>query len=160
MAGPGIPAGESRALVALYDLFPTIAGLTGTEVPEGIEGLDLGVLWRGEATEVRDALYTVFEDKMRAVRDERFKLIRYPPLDHVQLFDLGRDPYELRNLADDPRYAEQRAKLTALLESEHDRLRDPHPLVADEMCPMDFSYESVERHPDEHQPAWVVEKYF
>jgi arylsulfatase A-like enzyme len=97
---------------------------------------------------------------MRAVRDGRFKIIRYPPLDHVQLFDLERDPFELRNLADDPEYAEERARLTALLESHHDALEDPHPLVTDEKASMEFDYESVERKPDAHQPAWVVKKYF
>lgn len=160
VAGPGIPSGETRALVMLYDLFPTIAGLTGVDLPEGVEGVDLGGLWRGEASTVRDAIYTAYEDKMRAVRDGRFKLIRYPPLGHVQLFDLERDPYELRNLADDPAWAEQRSRLTALLEAEHARLEDPHPLVSDEKASMDFEYGSLERHPDEHQPKRVVEKYF
>jgi arylsulfatase A-like enzyme len=160
VAGPGIPVGESHALVTLYDLFPTIAGLTRVDLPEGVEGHDLSVLWRGEATEVRETLYTAYEDKMRAVRDGRYKLIRYPPLDHVQLFDLERDPYELRNLANDPDYADEGARLVALLQSHHDALDDPHPLVTDEKASMDFDYESIERQPDAHQPAWVVEKYF
>ena len=160
VAGPGIPAGESPALVMLYDLFPTIAGLAGVELPDGVEGLDLSGLWRGEATAVREVIYTAYEDKMRAVRDGRFKLIRYPPLDYVQLFDLSGDPYELDNLADDPDYAEERARLRALLESEHDRLEDPHPLVTDERASLEFDYASVEREPDVHQPDWVVEKYF
>jgi len=160
VAGPGIPVGESHALVTLYDLFPTIAGLTGVDLPDGVEGHDLSVLWRGEARRVRETLYTAYEDKMRAVRDGRYKLIRYPPLDHVQLFDLERDPFELRNLGDDPDYAEEKARLTTLLESHHDALEDPHPLVTDEKASMEFDYESIERQPDRHQPAWVVKKYF
>jgi arylsulfatase A-like enzyme len=160
VAGPGVPAGESQALVMLYDLFPTIAGLAGAEMPDGVEGLDLSRLWRGEATQVREVIYTAYEDKMRAVRDGRFKLIRYPPLDHVQLFDLERDPFELRNLADDPDHADEKARLTALLESQHDALGDPDPLVTDERASMHFDYQSVEREPDEHQPEWVVKKYF
>ena len=61
-AGPGIPAGRSEALVMLYDIFPTIAGITGTALPEGVEGQDLGPLWRGETTAVRDVIYTAYED--------------------------------------------------------------------------------------------------
>jgi arylsulfatase A-like enzyme len=125
-----------------------------------VEGLDLSVLWSGDAARVRDTLYTAYEDKMRAVRDARFKLIRYPLLDHEQLFDLERDPYELRNLARDPHHAEERVRLRALLESHHEALGDPHPLVTEGKAPTVFHYESVERQPDEHQPAWVVEKYF
>jgi arylsulfatase A-like enzyme len=97
---------------------------------------------------------------MRAVRDGRYKLIRDPPLGHVQLFDLERDPYELRNRADDPDYAEEKARLAALLESHHAALEDPHPLVTDEKASMEFDHESIERAPDAHQPPWVVEKYF
>jgi len=160
VAGPGIPAGESPALVMLYDLFPTIAGLAGVALPEGVEGLDLSGLWRGDATAVRGEIYTAYEDKMRAVRDRRFKLITYPPLGHVQLFDLERDPWELANLADGPEYAEERARLEALLESEHSRLDDPHPLVVDEKASMEFDYESIDRVPDQHQPDWIVRKYF
>jgi arylsulfatase A-like enzyme len=160
VAGPGIPAGESQAIVTLYDLFPTLAGLAGVEVPDGVEGQDLAPLWRGEASRVRDFLYTAYEDKMRAVRDGRFKLIRYPLLDYEQLFDLERDPCELDNLADDPEHAEVKARLSALLESEHDRLGDPHPLVPDEKASMEFDDESIERQPDHHQPEWVVKKYF
>jgi arylsulfatase A-like enzyme len=160
VAGPGIPAGESPALVMLYDLFPTIAGLTGTAVPPGVEGLDISGLWRGTTQQVREIIYTAYEDKMRAVRDGRYKLIRYPPLGHVQLFDLERDPFELRNLAGNAAHAEVEARLTALLQSEHDRLEDPHPLVTDERASMEFEYESIEREPDRHQPGWVVKKYF
>jgi arylsulfatase A-like enzyme len=160
VAGPGIPSGESPALVMLYDLFPTIAGLAGVDLPQGVEGLDLSGLWRGEATAVRGQIYTAYEDKMRAVRDDRFKLITYPLLGHVQLFDLEHDPWELENLADDTEHARVRARLEALLESEHSRLDDPHPLVVDEKASMEFDYESIERVPDEHQPDWVVRKYF
>jgi arylsulfatase A-like enzyme len=159
-AGPGIPAGESPALVMLYDVFPTIAMLTGSEIPPDVEGLDLSGLWRGETTTVREAIYTAYEDKQRSARDGRYKLIRYPLLDHVQLFDLERDPFELRNLADDPDQADVRARLTALLGSQHDALGDPHPLVTEEKASMEFDHESVERRPDSHQPAWVVAKYF
>jgi arylsulfatase A-like enzyme len=160
VAGPGIPAGESRALVMLYDLFPTIAGLAGVQVPEGVEGRDLSGLWRGEKTSVREEIYTAYEDKMRAVRDDRFKLIRYPPTGRAQLFDLERDPFELRNLAGDASHADVEARLFGLMESEHVRLGDPHPLVTDEKASPEFDYESVERKPDRHQPDWVVKKYF
>ncbi len=44
---------------------------------------------------------------MRAVLDERWKLIRYPQVDHTQLFDLAADPHETENLAGDPQHAER-----------------------------------------------------
>jgi arylsulfatase A-like enzyme len=134
--------------------------VAGPGIPAGVEGLDLSVVWRGEEPAVRETIYTAYEDKQRSVRDGRYKLIRYPLLDHVQLFDLERDPHELRNLANDPEHADVEARLMALLESQHDALEDPHPLVAETKASMDFDHASVERQPDRHQPAWVVEKYF
>src|SRR5690606_12602606 len=47
-AGPGIPHGESDALVYLFDLFPTICDLAGVEVPKVIEGESLLPLIHGE----------------------------------------------------------------------------------------------------------------
>jgi len=160
VSGPGIPTGESAALVMLYDVFATVTGLVGLDVPPGVEGRDLGVLWRGEAAQVRPAIYTAYEGSQRAVRDARYKLIRYPALDHVQLFDLDRDPLELRNLADDPDHAAVRARLEEILESQHVALGDPSPLTTESRASMEFDPASIVREPDEHQPDWVVEKYF
>ena len=134
--------------------------MIGVPRPERVEGLNLSDIWEGTKTEVRSQLYTAYEDKQRAVRDGRWKLIRYPRLHFNQLFDLANDPDELRNLAEDPDYAAELERLTALLEAWHETSGDRHPLLADEKDSMDFDYESVRRSPDEHQPAWVVEKYF
>ena len=92
IAGPGLPVGESRALVALFDLFPTVARLCRLATPAGVEGVDLGPLWRGEVQSVREALYTAFDDTQRGVRDGRFKLIVYPKIGYEQLFDLQGTP--------------------------------------------------------------------
>jgi hypothetical protein len=128
--------------------------------PAGVEGVDLGPLWRGEVQSVREVLYTAFDDTQRSVRDGRFKLIVYPKIGYEQLFDLQRDPFELRNLSGDPAHARTRARLRARMEQEHAALGDPHPLSVEPRSPMGFDYRAVERKPDEHQPAWVIEKYF
>ena len=50
----------------------------------------------------------------------------YPP--EWELYDLEADPEEIRNVYDDPAYAEIREALTAALWREQARLRDaPHP---------------------------------
>lgn len=160
VAGPGVPPGESRALVALHDVFPTLAGMCGVEAPAGVEGRDLAPLWRGERSELRDVLYTAYEDTQRAVRDGRFKLVVYPRIAREQLFDLGRDPLELRDLSADPGHAAVRARLLRRMEEEHAALGDPHPLAVATPGPAGFDPALVDRRPDAHQPAWVVEKYF
>lgn len=160
VAGPGVPAGESRALVALVDVFPTLARLCGVPEPPGVEGLDLAPLWRGEAARVRGVLYTAFEASQRALRDGRFKLVVYPQIGREQLFDLERDPLDLADLSREPAHARTKARLRRRMEEQHAALGDPEPLSVAKPRPPEFDPRSVERKPDAHQPAWVVEKYF
>lgn len=160
VAGPGVPHGESAALVYLYDLFPTIARRAGLDPLPGIAGADLAPVWEGRRAGVRDTLFTAYEDLQRAVRDGRWKLIRYPRLHHTQLFDLRRDPLELRNRAAEPEQAARVERMMALLGEWQERTGDPHPLTAETRDPMEFDYTQVERTPDRHQPESVVRKYF
>ena len=160
VAGPDIPKGSSEAYVYLYDLFPTLLSLAGTEVPSGIDGIDLSGIWRGEMPYVRETLFTTYEDIQRAVQDGRWKLIRYPKLHYNQLFDLENDPDELLNLADDPANREHIQRLMALLSTWQKLTDDPHPLTAEEQASMEFDYSVIERTPDRHQPEIIRQKYF
>jgi len=160
IAGPGIPHGESGAFTYLLDIFPTVTALTGTPTPEGLDGSDLGPLWRGESDRVRDSLFLAYTNLSRAVRDERYKLIRYPQIDFTQLFDLDADPGEMANLAADPAHAGRVEQLTGLLLEWQRRLGDDQPLVVAEPQPREIDLTGRERQPDRWQPAWIVEKYF
>ena len=128
IAGPGIPKGKSDALVYLMDLFPTFCEFAGGKIPASVEGKSLLPVIQGRTNKVRDVLYTAYRDCQRAVRDDRWKLIRYPIVDKTQLFDLSVDPLELRNLAYEPAHAARVAELTAVLEKEMIRYGDTAPL--------------------------------
>lgn len=131
--GPGIPAGHSDALVYLFDLFPTICGLAGAEVPEVVEGRSLLPIVHGERPRVRDTLFGAYRDCQRMIRDERWKLIEYRAgaTRNTQLFDLSRDPDELDNLAAPerlaaaPEHREQLERLRELLRKARDDFDDP-----------------------------------
>ena len=77
--GPGIPQGSTDAFTYLFDLFPTLLDLGSADTPPGIDGRNLAALWSGEGDTVwRQSLFLPYRDLMRAVRDERYKLIVYP----------------------------------------------------------------------------------
>jgi arylsulfatase A-like enzyme len=112
VAGPGVKAGRrSDVLCYLLDLAPTICELAGVPVPAGSDGISLVPVLRGGRVRGRDTLFSAYREVQRAVRGDRWKLIEYPRLGRTQLFDLKRDPYELRDLAG---RAELRPRIEAL----------------------------------------------
>lgn len=129
MAGPGIPQGRSEALVYLMDLFPTFAEFAGAKIPAGVDGQSIVPILNGQQTKVRNVLYTGYRNSQRAIRDDRWKLIRYPLVDRTQLFDLSVDPHELINLADQPQHQAKLAELTAGLKQEMAAHADGFPLT-------------------------------
>jgi len=108
ISGPGIPKGKKRnALCYLQDIYPTLCELVGVRVPASVKGKSLAPIIRGQKRKVRDTLFFAYKDIQRGIRDERYKLILYCVKGKrtTQLFNLQADPWELKNLADDTKYA-------------------------------------------------------
>ena len=104
-AGPGVPHGETRdAFACLIDIFPTLCDLTGSEIPDSVEGKSLVPTMGDPEESVRDHLLFAYRNLHRAVRGERYKLIEYVVKGNrtTQLFDLLEDPDELMDLSGDP----------------------------------------------------------
>ena len=161
VAGPGVPAGRStKAFTYLYDLFPTILDLAGAPLPDDLAGSSLRPLWEDQSATIRDSVFLPFTDKIRAVRDARWKLIVYPPINHRQLFDLESDPDETTDLAADPAHADEVERLTELMKAWQARVGDDLPLVSADPKPMAIDFDDYVREPDRWQPDWIVEKYF
>ena len=112
-------------MVLNIDLAPSMLAMGGVTIPSRMQGCDFGPLLRGESVEWRSEWF--YEHtyntepprqpiaKSEGVRNERWKYIRYierdPP--YEQLFDLGSDPGEKRNLADLEEYAQVLADMRA-----------------------------------------------
>ncbi len=161
VAGPGIPPGQStHAFTYLYDLYPTLCELAGIPAPEGLEGFDLAPLWSGRPSSVRDSVFLPYQDLMRAVRDQRWKLICYPPVHHRQLFDLQNDPDETLDVSGNPENAAEVERLLALMRDWQQRLGDQLPLTTGQPKPLMRDLTGLARQPDQWQPDWIVEKYF
>ncbi len=163
IAGPGVPRGETRALTYLFDLYPTLGSLTGlgaADMDPAIEGRDLAPIWLGDRDGVRDEVFLAYEDLMRAIVLERYKLVRYPHVAFTQLFDLRADPFELTNLAGNDEQRARVADLTERLERLQAEYADKAPLTVDPPEPLEIDLTGRERKPDSFQPQWIVQKYF
>ena len=126
-AFPG--AGGSTRLCYLLDIFPTLGDLAAVPGPEGGEGRSLAPIIAGRQPTSRDSIFTAYADTRRTVRDQRWKLIVYPKVHEIQLFDLRNDPGEMHDLAEDPSRAGERERLVNLLRDWQARLDDPQPRV-------------------------------
>jgi arylsulfatase A-like enzyme len=160
-SGPGIPANRSSdALTYLLDIFPTVLSLAGISRYPEVDGRDLSPIWQGKTEKVRDSVFLVYMDEIRAVRDERYKLIRYPQINHTQLFDLKNDAGELHNLATDPSHAARLETLLAQMQDWQATLGDNLPLWVSNPRPMEVDLTGRARERDRWQPDWIVQKYF
>jgi arylsulfatase A-like enzyme len=158
IAGPGIPHGRTAAFAYLMDLFPTFVSLAGAKSPDGVDGLDLTPVLRGENPAVRDGAYLAYRDCMRSFSDGRWKLIRYPLVDRTQLFDLEKDPRELTNLADQPEHTETLRRLQARLGAEMKAYDDAFPLSVANPAPAEWTPPNKERLAAEDAKAKVGRK--
>ncbi len=104
-------------LIGLRDVMPTLLELAGITPPRHCQGTSMvgraqrehlfGAWGYGSAGEGGAST--------RMVRTDRYKLVYYATGNCVQLFDMREDPYELHNIAGDPKHADTLAALTAKL---------------------------------------------
>ncbi|MDX1637083.1 MAG: sulfatase-like hydrolase/transferase [Balneolaceae bacterium] len=103
ITGPGIPGKEKIEIpIYLQDVVPTTIALAGGNIPGSYQFKSLMPLIKGEKTQVRSAVYGTYLDKQRSVTEWPYKLILYPEIARVRLFNLENDPYEVDDLAGDP----------------------------------------------------------
>lgn len=128
-----IDAGTRPSQMTLsIDLAPTMLELAGSVPPGNLHGRSLVPLLDGNETDWRSSFLveyysdTVFERIFtmgyKAVRTDQYKYIQYVDLENMnELYDLTADPYELRNLINEPNYADvvdkMQAELQRLLDS-------------------------------------------
>jgi arylsulfatase A-like enzyme len=107
--------------VSNVDLAPTIAELAGATLAEPVDGRSIVPLLRGEASSGwRTGVLAEFRGSREIpswweLRTRRYAYIEYGT-GETELYDvegaLGRaDPYELRNVAGTPRYADEQQRL-------------------------------------------------
>lgn len=124
------PGAVCDAFVYLHDLCPTVVDIAGGSVPTLADSQSIlpQMVDAGKDTG-REFAYGQFtrhfvQFNQRMLRTRTRKLVYNAP-SMSELYDLERDPHELRNLIGAPEYAEDKRRLLDMLEAEMVRLGDP-----------------------------------
>ncbi len=131
--GPGFePGTRYGGVTGLQDLVPTILDLTGTPLPDEApapDGVSLVGLLSGEVPATRAQVIEIADNSRTGksrrvdppwlargiVTGDRWKYVEYPGTGEVEMFDLARDPHELRSLDGRPKHAVRQQELHDLL---------------------------------------------
>lgn len=123
-----------KELVQNIDYAPTYLALAGVEVPDNMDGRSLIPLFSGEKpADWRETLYYHYYDypaihmvrRHDGVSDGRYKLIHFYgegqkkdqgiDLDEFELYDLEKDPHEMKNVFGEEAYKEHANRLIGIL---------------------------------------------
>lgn len=147
---PGkVRAGSSNTdLVMNLDLAETFLDIAGAKVPAMMQGQSIVPILKGKRPAGwRDAIYYQYFEypgwhavrRQYGVRTSRYKLIHYYEVNEWELFDLQKDPEELKSVYGDKRYAavqrELHAKLSGLRKQYAVPAEDPAPYYPWELPP-------------------------
>lgn len=159
--GPAIPSGQSsEAFTYVHDLYATILSMADLEVPSDADSHNLRPMAQGTAETARRSLFLPYQDNQRSINDGRWKLHIYPKINHRLLFDLENDPHETNNLAANPKYQTEIARLEALMQQWQTELGDSTPLSSSNPERTQVEYSNENRSLDVWQPVWIRDKYF
>jgi len=144
IAGPGFQGGRRvKELVSTASLPRTMLAMAGVDVGEQMVGEDLRQVADHTYKDRDNRIFVQISESRvgRAVRTEDYLYAVYAPglnggavggSDYYEsdfLYDIKHDPYELHNLAEDPRYQEIREQLAGILAKEMVKAGEKRPVI-------------------------------
>ncbi len=121
------PGTETDHPSAFWDVYPTIAAITGAKTPESMDGISFLPTLQGKEAEQKkhDYLYWEFHERggRKALRKGDWKLVNYnvfdPAKTTVELYNIATDPGEQNNVAEaNPEIVKELSELMKLARTE------------------------------------------
>ncbi|MBT3278272.1 MAG: sulfatase [Phycisphaerales bacterium] len=115
--------------VDFMTIYPTLCDLTGLKTPDHVEGKSIRALLENPKAEYDGVALTTEGFKNHAVRDDRWRYIRYRD-GSEELYDHDNDPYEHTNLAKNPKFNDVKKRLAKFMPTDDVKI-DTAPLNPD-----------------------------
>jgi len=131
------PGRIDNTLVSHIDILPTMLELSGETIPPFLDGESIAPILLGAPSRPEKEVFMEFHryelchdawggfQPIRSIISGPLKLSINLLDDLDELYDLDKDPGELRNLINDESYAKERDRMHRSLLSQMDRVRDP-----------------------------------
>ena len=127
------PGQVNKQMVQNIDFAPTILDITGTSIPDSMQGISLVPMITGKKAKLdRDYLYYHYYEYLkdhtviphRGIRGERYKLIHFYTVDEWEFYDLQTDPAEQKNLIRSKQHQQMIGKFKSQLQKEREKYDD------------------------------------
>jgi arylsulfatase A-like enzyme len=131
---------HTRTLFSSVDVMPTLLGMCGLEIPDGVQGKDLSHAVKGDKGDEPDSVYLQilgpgwphrgkWVGYWRGLRTDRWLYARWHNPEQYEygiwLFDREKDPFEMNNLAGKKDHSETERNLEARLQKWMSETDDP-----------------------------------
>ena len=122
VTGPGLPKGkEINTPIYLQDIVPTSLEIAGLKKPDHVEFKSIMPLIEGKSSTQYSRMHGAYLNKQYMIRKDQFKMIHYPLASKFLLFNLEKDPHEMKDLSDSKEHSELlkelKGDLTSYLDS-------------------------------------------
>ena len=126
VTGPGIPQNKRiHTDIYLQDVMATALDLAGVQKPDFVFFHSVLPIINGKRqNSYYPAIYGAYLNLQRMIREDGYKLIIYPKVPVVLLYDLNKDPHEIVNLAGKPEYKNKVKKMFSDFEKLQDKMAD------------------------------------
>ncbi|HEX2974681.1 MAG TPA: sulfatase [Bacteroidales bacterium] len=137
---PGVTKGTvNKDMVSNLDFAETILDMAGVKIPSDMQGMSMVPILKGKTPSNwrKEHYYHYYEypavhsvKRHYGISTERYKLIHfYYDIDEWELFDLRKDPQELKNVYNDPAYTKVKADLHKRLSALMAKYKDSEELA-------------------------------
>lgn len=117
---PGVvkPNSKPAAMIQNIDYASTFLDIAGLKPPKEVQGKSILPILKGKVSKIRDKIYYAYYEvgihnvpQHFGIRNSHYKLFYIPSTDEWQMFDLRKDPYEMKSVYNQSGYKQIQNRL-------------------------------------------------